>query len=222
MKNVLMLGVIVGCLLGFVLTASSEDITIVGTGDGTAILQAVGEAFHRLNPEVTITVPPSIGTEGGIKAVGRDENVLGRVARAIKESEKPYGLTYIPYAKVPTVFFVNPSVRVADLSTQQILDIYRGATTNWQEVGGSDTKIKVITREKGDSSLAILRKFFPGFNDLTITPKSKTTLSTPKTESTVVNIADTIAYGPYNVNLIDVKVLKINGQRVTDPTIRIL
>jgi phosphate transport system substrate-binding protein len=100
--------VTVVCLLfGFVSAALAEEITIVGTGSGTAILKAIGEAFSQENPGITITVPKSIGSGGGIKAIGRDEYLLGRVARGIKEKEKPYGLTYVSYAKMPIVFFVN-------------------------------------------------------------------------------------------------------------------
>lgn len=205
-------------ILGFISSALSEELTIVGTGSGTTILKAIGEAFSQRNPEITISVPKSIGSGGGIKAVGRDEYLLGRVAREIKEKEKPYGLTYIPYAKIPIVFFVHKSINVQNLSTQQILDIYSGKITNWKSVGGNDAKIRVVTREEGDSSLGVLLNLFPGFKDLTVTSKAKMTFSDPETEATVLKTPGAIAYGSYpNAKVIEVNVLKINEKSASDP-----
>ncbi|GAK61309.1 hypothetical protein U27_01209 [Candidatus Vecturithrix granuli] len=212
--NMVLVLLVVICASGL---AAAEEITIVGTGSGTAILQAIADAFSRENPDVTIILPESIGSGGGIKAVGRDEYLLGRVARDIQEKEKPYGLTYLPYAKIPIVFYVNKSVTLKDLSAQQILDIYSGKITNWKEVGGDDLNVRVITREEGDSSQTILLDSFPGFKDITITPKAKTTFSDPETEEAVVNTPQVIAYGPYsNVKLLDVNILTIDGKSPTE------
>lgn len=208
---------IIICLMVATPGVFAEEITIVGTGSGTVILEAIGTAFTQQNPDVTISVPPSIGSGGGIKAVGRDENLLGRVARGIKEKEEPYGLTYVPYANMPIVFYVNTSVSVKDLSAQQIVDIYSGKISNWKEVGGEDARIRVVTREEGDSSLSVLLDLFPGFKDITITPKAKTTFSDPETEETVLNTANTIAYGSYpNVKVIDVNIVAIDGKSPAD------
>jgi phosphate transport system substrate-binding protein len=205
------------CLIGFTPAVSAEEITIVGTGSGTAILEAIGNAFSQQNPGITISVPSSIGSGGGIKAVGRDEHLLGRVARELQEKEEPYGLTYVPYAKEPIVFYVNKSVTVKDLSAQQVLDIYSGKISNWKEVGGEDARMRVVTREEGDSSLSVLLDLFPGFKDITITSKAKTTFSDPETEETVLTTANTIAYGSYpNIKVIDVNVLTIDGKSPAD------
>jgi phosphate transport system substrate-binding protein len=175
----------------------AEEIAIVGTGSGTAILEAIGKAFTQLNPEVIITVPPSVGSSGGIKAVGRDEAVVGRVSREIKDNEKPYGLMYVPFAKNPVVFYINKNVTVQTLSVQQILDIYSGKITNWKDVGGSEMKIRVVVRQEGDSSLEVLLKLFPGFKDITITSLSKMTFTEQETNTTVEQTEGAIAYGAY-------------------------
>jgi phosphate transport system substrate-binding protein len=219
MKNIKWLSALtIVAVVSFTTAVLAEEITIVGTGSGTAIPKALGKVFSQQNPEVMISIPKSIGSGGGIKAVGRDEYVLGRVAREIKDNEKPYGLTYVPYAKIPIVFFVNKSVSIEQLSIQQILDIYSGKVTNWKEVGGKDARIRVITREEGDSSLEILLKLLPGFKDISITSKAKVTYSDPETEATVLKTTGTLAYGSYpNVKNIHVNILKIDGKSVTEP-----
>ncbi len=206
------------CAVGFVSEVSAEEITIVGTGSGVAILRAVGEAFSQSHPEVAINLHKSIGSTGAIKPVGREKHILGRVAREIKEQEQHYELTYTPYAKNPIVFFVNNNVGIQNLSIQQILDIYSGKITNWQAVGGSDTRIRVIRREEGDSSLGVLLKSFPGFKDITVTSKSKITLSDPKTIAAVEKVSSSIAYGTHaNAKDAQVDILQISDKSVADP-----
>jgi len=54
----------------FVTTAAmAESLTILGTGDGVAVLKSVGDAFTK-ETGVTVIVPKSIGSGSGIKACG--------------------------------------------------------------------------------------------------------------------------------------------------------
>lgn len=205
------------CVFGCVSVASASELVIVGTGSGVAILKALGDAFTQANPEITITIPESIGSGGGIKAVGRDEFLLGRVAREPQEKEKPYGLTYVAFAKELVAFFTNKSVTVNNLTTQHIVDIYSGKVTNWKEVGGSDANIRVVRRQEGDSSMDVLLKLLPGFKDITITEKAKTAFSDPETEQTVLGTANVIAFGSYsNAKAIDVNIVTVDGKGATD------
>ena len=197
--------------------AASEEITIVGTGDGMSILDSIGAAFARENPGVVISVPPSIGSGGGVKAVGADKFAVGRVARGIKDKEKHFGLSYLPIVKIPVVFFVNKSAGVTDLSAQQVVDIYSGKVTNWREVGGNDARIRVVRRGDGDSSLGVLRKSFPGFKDLTITERAKETVTTQENVETVAGTAGTIGFGPYaDAKTANVQILTIGGVSATE------
>lgn len=119
--------------------------------------------------------------------------------------------------KVPTVFAVNKSVNVQNLSSQQVCDIYSGKITNWSQVGGNNARIKVVRREDGDSSLGALMKSFPGFINITLTNRSKTAFSTPENFSILQNTAGTIGFGPYDVaKASNVKILSIDGKGPTD------
>ena len=198
-------------------TAFAEKITIVGTGSGMSILEDVGSAFSKKFPAVSVEVPKSIGSGGGIKAVGTDQAVIGRIARELKDKEKPYGLSYIPMAKMPIIFFVNPSVGIENLTPKQACDIYSGKITNWKEVGGKDAKIRVVRREDGDSSLKVLQTQLPGFKDITITEKSKTTDSDSKNCQFIEAKADTIGFGAYSdAKNYKVSILKIDGKHPSE------
>jgi len=200
-------------VLSLTIPAAAEEIVIVGTGAGTEIVDGLGKAFSKATPGVTIAVPKSIGTGGGIKAVGTDEAKLGRVGRGIKEKERAYGLTYLPVAKLPIVIMTHKGVGVKDLTPQQICDIFSGKVNNWKDVGGKEGVIRVIRREDGDSSLEVLQKTLPGFKGIAITTKSKTTLSDPETLEFVAKIAGAISFGTYpNAKVSDVATVTIGGK----------
>ncbi len=222
MGNTRIFGVVFCSILALVVLAafapvSAEELTIVGTGDGVKVLKSIGDAFNLQHPDIEVNVPKSIGTGGGIKAVGNDKYVLGRVARGIKDKEKHFGLSYVPYAKVPVSIIVNESVNVDGLTSQQVVDIFSGKITNWSQVGGKDAKIRVVRREDDDSSLKTLKKTFPGFKDITFAESAKTATSTPENFAIIEKAADTIGFGPYDVAKISsVKSLKIDGKAPMD------
>ena len=193
--------------------AMAEEISIVGTGSGAEILEGAGKAFTKANPGVTVAIPKSIGSGGAIKAAGTDAEKIGRVARGIKENEKTYGLTYLPIAKMPIVIMTHKGVGVKNLTPQQVCDIFSGKITNWKEVGGKEGNIRVIRREDGDSSREVLEKSLPGYKAITVTAKSKETLSDPETIELAAKTPGTIAYGTYpNAKVSDVTVLTIGGK----------
>ena len=205
-------------LLLFGTSALAEELAIVGTGDGVKILKALETAFEKGHPGVTIQIPDSIGSTGGIKAVGEGEALLGRVARPIKEKEQAYGLGHRPFAKVPVVFFVNPVIGLQGLSARDICAIYSGKITNWKEVGGKDLPIIVVRREDTDSSLEVLRKSFPGFKDLVLTGKARLAGKTPEMFETVETQPAAIGFGPHDVaKNAKVKMLAIDGRLPTFP-----
>ena len=200
------------------LSVMAEEITIVGTGSGAEILENLGRAFTKTNPGVTVSIPKSIGSGGAIKAAGTDAAKVGRVARGIKEKEKSYGLAYVPIAKLPIVIMTHKGVGVKNLSAQQICDIYSGKITNWKEVGGKEGNIRVIRRENGDSSLDVLLNTLPGYKAITVTAKSKETLSDPETIELASKTPGTIAYGTYpNAKVADVTAVTIGGKNAASP-----
>jgi phosphate transport system substrate-binding protein len=127
--------------------AQAADLKIVGSGDGMEMLQAVATEYAAANPGKTVTVPPSIGTGGGITAVGTDKEIMGRIARALTEAEKAQGLVATPLVRVPVGVFVHPSTGVTQLTSAQTVDIFLGKIRNWSEVGGHDQAVRIVRRD---------------------------------------------------------------------------
>lgn len=63
-----------------------------------------------------------------------------------------HALEEIPVALDALVFVTNDKNPVDNLSSQQLLDIYTGEITNWQEVGGEDLPIRAFQRNLNSGS----------------------------------------------------------------------
>jgi phosphate transport system substrate-binding protein len=198
-------------------TSWSEEIAIVGTGDGIDILRELTSSYNSAAAEVQFTVPPSVGSGGGIAAVGSGTAVLGRIARGLTEAELTRGIVPTLIARMPSAIFVNRSAGITGLTAAQLRDIYAGKITNWQDVGGADQRIKVVRREEADSTLVVLRGSMPGWRDLEITERSKLATSTQETIETVRTVEGAVGFGPFTRTLEDtVIVLRIDGKYPTD------
>jgi phosphate transport system substrate-binding protein len=167
---------------GFAAPAAAQSIAleIVGTGDGIDVLQALAAAFRDHEKSIRVEIPPSIGSGGGIAAVGSGKFTLGRIARKLSPAESATGIVYKPFARLPSAFFVHSSSGVTSLTTTQLLAVYSGGVTNWKELGGADLRIRVVRREDADSTLTGLRAAMPGwkdqarkFIDFVTTPKAR-------------------------------------------------
>ncbi len=210
-------------LLAAVSLAGAEGITIVGTGAGMNVLKEIGTDFMKVTPNVQIVVPASIGSSGGISAVGKDQEKLGRVSRKLKDSEASYELTYVEIAKLPIVFYVNRGVGVKKLTTAQVLDIYTGKIKNWKAVGGNNLNIIVMRREKGDSSLDVLAGLITGFSDETITKDAVTLLTDGEATSRAEVTPGAIGFGTLaNAAIAKLDVLSMDGIAPSDAGYRYL
>ena len=197
--------------------AAAQELSIVGTGDGIDLLRALGGAFTVENRSIRVHVPLSIGSDGGIAAVVQGEAVLGRVARILTDAESAAGLRYEPFAKLSSAFYVHPSAGVTSLTTAQLADVYAGRVSNWNQVGGADMRIRVVRREETDSTLRILRTTMPRWNDLVITDRSKTAVTTQDSIETVRDVRGAVGFGPFTRTLeTRTVVLRIDGHYPTD------
>ncbi|MBZ0149311.1 MAG: substrate-binding domain-containing protein [Pseudorhodoplanes sp.] len=215
----LALSSLLASLLAFAPAASAENVEVVGTGDGIPVFKALSAAFTAKHPEITIVVPPSIHSSGGIREVGTDRAILGRIARPLKKDEETLQLRTVPVFRVPVIFYTHPSAGIKSLSTEQLVGIFSGAVSNWREVGGADLRIKVVRREEIDSTLAVLRDTLPGWKELRFNPdRSKLATSTQDAFASVRAVAGAIGFGPYTADLVGsgLKVIAVNGIAPTD------
>jgi|GEM_PF-380085 len=191
---------------------AGQEIVVPGTGESQNIMRIVAGALEEKLKGGKIRIPDSIGSGGGIKALAAGKADLARTARPLAENEKKLGLTQRIFAKCPVVFAVHPSVTGVDnLTSQQILKIYAGEITDWDEVGGRSGKIYPITREPGEACLTALKNRLPGFGS-GMNTAAKIIYTTPKMVEALARHRKTIGFAALSAfSGTELRILKIDG-----------
>jgi phosphate transport system substrate-binding protein len=133
-----------------------------GSGTNLPLIRLLAAEFRKRYPEVEIEVPASIGSTGGIRAAADGAIALGLISRPLRKKEQGLGLRVSAYARTPVLIAVHPAVAEDQITHAELLDIYRGTRTRWQDGG----EIIVLTREPGDSSIEVLVEGVPGFREV--------------------------------------------------------
>jgi len=190
---------------------ASDRLEIAGTGDSQSLLRMLAQQFMQSRPGLTIEIPDSIGSGGGIKGLLANQYELVRTARPLKAKEQDGTLVEYPFAISPVVFAVHPSVTGIDnLTTTQIIGIYSGAITSWDQLGGPTSPIYPVDREPGDSSRVILESHMPGFREMKSV--AKIFYTTPETAAAVSQHKYTIGFLPHGLALdAQLQVASIDG-----------
>lgn len=111
----------------------SGEITVGGSSSVTPVMEKLAEAYMALNPDVTVVVQQSDSTTG---VTGTIEGTvdLGMASRALKAEEEEQGVVGTTIAMDGIAVIVNLENDTENLSTEQIMNIYTGAVTDWSEL----------------------------------------------------------------------------------------
>ncbi len=196
-------------------TALSGSISTDGSTSMESVIGALGEAFTQENPDVRFTYNPT-GSGSGITAVTEGRCDIGLSSRALTDEEKQT-LTETTLALDGIAIIVNNSNTVADLTVEQIAQIYTGAITNWSQVGGQDGEIVLIGREAGSGTR-------DGFESITGTEDEclyrQELTSTGDVITTVSQNPNAIGYASLAAVDDDVKTLTVGGVAPSEETVK--
>lgn len=137
--------------------AWSANIKIGGTGNALGTMRILAAAYHEANPDIKVTVLPSIGSSGAIKAIPRGKIDIGLSSRPLKETESVNGIVSVEYARTPTVIAISNNSDLNSISIDQLVDIYTGKLTNWS----TGELIRPIIRQPGDDNTKQLKQLSP-------------------------------------------------------------
>lgn len=197
-------------------TDLSGSISMVGSTSMEKLANALSEAFMEEHPDVTVTAE-FVGSGAGIEAVTNGTTDIGNSSRSLKDEEKAAGVVENVVAIDGIAVCVDPANEVADLTKEQLANIYNGTVTNWKEVGGADEPIIVIGREAGSGT----RGAFEELVDLVDGCKYANELDS--TGAVIAKVASTPgAIGYASLDALDdsVKALSLEGVEATAENIK--
>ena len=194
----------------------SGSISMVGSTSMEKLANALSEAFMEEYPDVTVTAE-FVGSGAGIEAVTNGTADIGNSSRSLKDEEKAAGVVENVVAIDGIAVCVDPANEVADLTKEQLTNIYNGTVTNWKEVGGADEPIIVSGREAGSGT----RGAFEELVDLKDACKYANELDS--TGAVIAKVASTPgAIGYASLDALDdsVKALSLEGVEATAENIK--
>lgn len=130
-------------------------ITINGSTALLPLTLQAAKEFQKLHPKVKIAASGK-GSITGPQAVKKGIADIGAcdwdASMDVPGFKAFPGQVANKVAVIPFATIVNKSVKVDNLTTAQLKDIYSGKITNWKDVGGADADIVVITRSFGSGT----------------------------------------------------------------------
>ena len=137
--------------------ALADPITVGGTGNALGAAQLLANAYNRQNPADKVTVLPSLGSSGAIKASAAGKLDLGLSSRALKDEERASGLVATEYAHSTTVFAVAEKVKLTNVTVKQMVQLYAGQLSTWPD----GTSARPILRQADDDNTVQIKKLSP-------------------------------------------------------------
>ena len=213
-----MLKWIVAAGMTLALSARAEE-KIVADGSTTVgpIAKAFAEYYMKKNPDVNITVGES-GSGNGAKSLINGVCQVATMSRKMKPEELEAAQAKKIEPVLHTVAYdglsviVHPGNPLADLTKEQLRQIYTGEIKNWKEVGGPDQKIVVISRDTNSGTYETWETVVMKAEK--ITDKAEYVGSSGAIRQRVMSTPNAIGY--VGIAFVEgVKAVKVNGVEAT-------
>lgn len=136
-----------------------DGMVIGGTGTGLALLQRLANAWRMAQPAQTppITVLPSLGTSGGLRALRERQIDVAIIARPLKDAERAEGLIATPIVRAPLVFATRRPAPARNITSADLDRWYSDPGARWPD----RSRVTVLFRETGDGGLKVIKDAAP-------------------------------------------------------------
>jgi len=192
---------------------AGTTITIDGSTSMVLINEALKAAFLKSYPG-TVVNTSATGSDNGIEALLGGSVTVAALSRPLTAEEKQRGLVAVQVAQDRIAIVVgteNPFRR--GLSSNQLVQIFRGEITNWATFGGGDRTIRVLNRPSVSGTYQAFRSVVLGGNNFGTTPNITTLVRDVTTPMLQKLGVDGIGYATYGqvADQRTVRVLAIDG-----------
>ena len=137
----------------------SGTVTAAGSSALLPLAQAAAESFMDANPDCSVVVNGG-GSGEGLKQVSQGAVDIGNSdveAEKKLDASAAKALTDHQVCTITMAPVVNAALGVKNLTTDQLVSIFTGKTTNWKDVGGPDEAIMLVTRPSSSGTRALFK-----------------------------------------------------------------
>ena len=137
----------------------SGTVTAAGSSALLPLAQAAAESFMDANPDCSVVVNGG-GSGEGLKQVSQGAVDIGNSdveAEKKLDAAAAQALTDHQVCTIKMAPVVNAALGVKNLTTDQLVSIFTGKTTNWKDVGGLDEAIMLVTRPSSSGTRALFK-----------------------------------------------------------------
>ncbi|GAB3981915.1 substrate-binding domain-containing protein [Actinoallomurus acanthiterrae] len=206
------------------------DLRVVGSTAFAPAAERLARRYEAECPGSQITVDAH-GSNEGVRELASGTKHGSPALLAMSDGTEPSGFTRLSENRVAVVAFalvVNDQVHLQNLTIDQIRRIYRGDVVNWQQLGGPDLPIRLVSRDANSGTRDLLRRRLlggqgePAFTSRDCvnknSPKDKVVRcelgSTGEVLTTVAQVPGAIGYGELRAATTsrNVHTLSIDGQ----------
>ena len=177
---------LVAVLLAWAAPVAAEVVRIGGTGGAIGVLTHLGKPFEE-QTGIVLEVIPSLGSGGGIKAVGDGALELSITGRYLSASELARGLREAATLRTPYVFATSKSEPVT-MGGQGIVAAFADVSAAWPD----GTRIKPILRPRAEDDNVVISALFPGMAAALESARGRPELSIATTDQDNADLAETL------------------------------
>lgn len=200
-------------------------IDIQGSDTMLNVATAWSEAFMDENPGVDIAVQGG-GSGTGIAALVNGTVDFANASREIKDEERTAiedaggSVVETAVAIDGIAVVVNPDNGIEDLTVAQLGEIFRGEKTNWEEFGGEDLPIVILSRDSSSGTYEFFKEEVVAAEDedAEFAQAAKLLPSNQAIADEVSSNAGAIGYIGLGYITDDVKVVAVDGVKASVET----
>lgn len=149
--------------------AQAQEIKLGGSGAALGTMQLLAQAYVKARPGNQVTVLPSMGSGGGIKAVLAGAIQIGLSSRPLSEAETQGGAVAQEYGRTPFIFATATANAASAITSQALVDYYAGTVQQWPD----GSPLRLVLRPIGDSDTETLKQMSPAMRQATLAAEQR-------------------------------------------------
>ena len=211
-------------LVGGAHAQSGERLAIDGSTGVMPLATALAKSFQGKEPGMAVELGNGLGTQARLQALDEGKIDIALASHGLDVGALVRrGMAAHEVARVSVVFGANAGVPVAQVTSQQVCDLYSGNVANWRQLGGGDVEVAVRARPDTEVDTEVVRSGIGCLKDLKFAPSVKIM---PRSGDMAAELAATVgAFGMTTMTVVEqsggkVRALELNGVAPTAANVR--